>query len=146
MCMTDSLLASYAEFYLRLMRTLDDRMKQNGASLARTKVLLFLQKRGAARATDLAEFFNQTPRTITEAIDGLERDGLVRRKPDPKDRRAKQISITPAGLDAVTKTEPVRRGIVDQTFGSLSDGEREQLATILGKLRGSLISDQEMTQ
>ncbi|MFN3434510.1 MAG: MarR family winged helix-turn-helix transcriptional regulator, partial [Sphingomonas sp.] len=73
------------------------RMAEQGASLARTKLLLFLDRRGPARAADIADFFDNAPRTVTEAIDGLERDGLVIRSPDAHDRRVKQVSITDRG-------------------------------------------------
>ena len=108
----DPLVSAFAELYLQLTRTLDRRMAEHGASLARTKLLLCLQKRGPLRGTDIADFFSQSPRTVTEAIDGLERDGLVERKPDPSDRRAKQIHITDKGVDAVARTEPLRRQII----------------------------------
>ena len=138
--MTDleSLVSAYAELYLHLMRTADRRMAEQGASLARTKLLLCLQKWGSVRAIDIAEFFNQSPRTVTEAIDGLERDGLVKREPDPTDRRAKIIHITSKGEQAAAKTEPLRRQIVDQTFGVLDEAERSQLAAILTKLSAAL--------
>lgn len=134
----DPLVTAFAELYLQLTRTLDRRMAEHGASLARTKLLLCLQKRGPLRGTDIADFFSQSPRTVTEAIDGLERDGLVERKPDPSDRRAKQIQITDKGVEAVARTEPLRRQIIDQTFGALSPDDRKSLGAILEKLSRSL--------
>jgi DNA-binding MarR family transcriptional regulator len=134
----DPLVTAFAELHMHLMRTLDRRMAEEGASLARTKLLLCLQKRGPLRATDIAEYFNQSPRTVTEEIDGLERDGLVERKPDPSDRRAKRVQITPKGVEAVARTEPLRRQIIDQTFGSLLPDERESLAAVLEKLSRAL--------
>lgn len=134
----ESLVSAYAELYLQLMRTMDRRMAEQGASLSRTKLLLCLQKRGPLRATDIADFFSQSPRTVTEAIDGLERDGLVERKPDPDDRRAKFISVTEKGLEAAAKTEPLRRQLIEQTFGTLDDAERETLLRLLTKAATSL--------
>lgn len=137
----DPLVVAFAELHMHLMRTLDRRMAEHGASLARTKLLLCLQKQGPLRATAIAEFFSQSPRTVTEAIDGLERDGLVERKPDPSDRRAKLVQITSQGIDAVTRTEPLRRQIIAQTFGTLLPDERESLGAILEKLARALPSD-----
>ncbi|MGN6377053.1 MAG: MarR family winged helix-turn-helix transcriptional regulator, partial [Sphingomonas sp.] len=89
----ESLTSSFASLFMRLHRLADRRMAEQGASLARTKVLLFVRKHGGtARAADIAECFNQAPRTITEAIDALEREGLLRRTPDPSDRRVKRIA------------------------------------------------------
>lgn len=134
----EPLVSAYAELYLQLMRTMDRRMAEQGASLSRTKLLLCLQKRGPLRATDIADFFSQSPRTVTEAIDGLERDGLVERKPDPDDRRAKFISVTEKGLEAAAKTEPLRRQLIEQTFGTLDAEERETLLRLLTKAAASL--------
>jgi DNA-binding MarR family transcriptional regulator len=134
----DPLVIAFAELHRRLMRTLDRRMAEHGASLARTKLLLCLQKRGPVRATDIAEYFSHSPRTVTEAIDGLERDGLVERKPDPSDRRAKLVQITPKGVEAVARTEPLRRQIIEQSFGTLLPAERKSLDAVLEKLSRAL--------
>ena len=130
----EELVTAYAELYHHLMRTADRRMAEQGASLARTKLLLCLEKRGPMRATDIAEFFSQSPRTVTEAIDGLEKAGLVQRTQDPSDRRAKLVQVTPKGIEAAAKTEPVRRQLIEQTFGVLDKNERAKLAQILAKL------------
>ncbi|BBC71908.1 MarR family transcriptional regulator [Altererythrobacter sp. B11] len=128
----EPLISAYAELYLELTRKLDRRMASEGASLARTKLLLCLQKRGPMRGTDVAELFGLAPRTITEAIDGLERDGLVERQPDPTDRRAKLIRVTGKGIEAAATTEPMRRQFVSQIFGVLDEQEQ---AALLGMLR-----------
>ncbi|MCB5425067.1 MarR family transcriptional regulator [Altererythrobacter sp. CC-YST694] len=134
----EHLVTAYADLYLELMRTVDRRMAEQGASLSRTKLLLCLQKRGALRATDIAEFFNQSPRTVTEAVDGLERDGLVERKPDPEDRRAKFIHVTQKGHEAAAKTEPLRRQLIDQTFGTLTKEEQATMLRLLNKVASNL--------
>ena len=132
----DQLVGTYAEVYLQLMRTADRLMAEQGASLAQTKLLLCLKKRGPLRGSDIADFFGQSPRTVTEAIDGLERSGLVQRDPDPNDRRAKLVSITAKGLEAAAKTEPLRRQLIEQTFGVLEPAEQTELLRILRKLPG----------
>jgi DNA-binding MarR family transcriptional regulator len=74
----------------------------------------------------------------------MERQGLIRREPDPKDRRAKRILITEAGQQAVAATEPIRRELTSQVMGSLTGEEREALARILGKLDAAVvIAEQE---
>ncbi|MFC4255006.1 MarR family transcriptional regulator [Altererythrobacter xixiisoli] len=137
----ENLVSRFAEVYALLMRTADRRMAEQGASLARTKLLLCLNKRGPLRGTDIADLLNQSPRTITEAVDGLEKSGLVQREADPTDRRAKLVRITPEGADAVDKTEPLRRELIEQTFGVLDAAERAELARILDKLAATLQLD-----
>jgi len=134
---------SFGSVFLRFNRLLDKRMAREGASLARTRVLLMLEKRGAVKASDIAELFSLAPRTVTETLDGMERNGLIRREPDPKDRRAKRIVITEAGQQAVAATEPIRRELIGQVMGTLTTQERESLASILGKLEAAVLSAEE---
>ncbi|WP_220474143.1 MarR family winged helix-turn-helix transcriptional regulator [Aurantiacibacter xanthus] len=134
----EDLVSAYVCLYRDLMRTLDRRMAEEGMSFARTKLLIILDRRGPMRGTAIAEYLNQSPRTVTEAIDALERDGFLRRTADATDRRAKLVEITASGVEAVRKTDPLRRQIVDQTFGVLDDGERAALQQLLDKVGGAL--------
>jgi DNA-binding MarR family transcriptional regulator len=134
----DEISSEFGRLFLRLHRLMDRRMAEEGASLAATKLLLLLERQGPKRATDIADFFGQAPRTVTEAIDGLERKGLVEREPDPLDRRAKRISLTPAGATALQATQPLRLALIERVFGVLSGEEQAQLSALLGKLGQAL--------
>ena len=134
MSASEPLASSLFRLFLRMHRLMNRRMADQGASLARTKLLLFLAKRGPARAADIAEFFDNAPRTVTEAIDGLERDGLVVRTPDTRDRRVKQVSITDSGRRVIGETEPMRQALIDDVFGVLSVGEQAQLEDMLARM------------
>lgn len=126
------------DFYLRSHRAIDRIMTARGASFARTKMLVHISRSGPLRSTDLALSLDYAPRTVTEAVDGLERDGLVVREPDPEDRRAKQISLTPAGVAAAQAAEVSRRDYVDTIFGALSESERDSFVRLVGKLNRRL--------
>lgn len=121
---------------ITLMRRFFDRaMTEQGASLAQTKVLMCIKELpGTARAADIAEIMGIAPRTVTEALDGLERDGLIQRMPDREDRRVKRLTITPAGEAAVVVTEPLRRQLGAQALGALNASEREHFHAALQKL------------
>lgn len=54
----------------------------------------------------LAESQNLVPRTVTGLVDKLERDGLVRRVPDPSDRRSVRAQLTKTG---VVRIEAMRK-------------------------------------
>ncbi len=113
-------------------------MSAHGASFSRTKLLLLIARQGPVRSIDLASYFGYAPRTVTEAVDGLERDGLVRRDPDPDDRRVQRISLTETGLVAVESAEAARREFVDGVFGVLEPEERAQMVRLIGRLNNRL--------
>lgn len=118
-------------------------MTADGASLARTKLLMLIERLGPQRASDIADVFALAPRTVTESIDGLERQGLVRRDPDPKDRRVKRIALTDAGRAAIAASEPTRRTLIDRVFGVLEPGEREELARLVAKLGNAVAREED---
>jgi DNA-binding MarR family transcriptional regulator len=130
----DDIASRFGKLFFRMHRLLDRRMAECGASFAKLKFLMYLEKEGPSRATDIADLLGLAPRTVTEALDGLERDGLVRRDPDPGDRRAKRVSVTADGKDAIAATEPVRRLLVDRIFGVLSASDCAALDRILTRL------------
>jgi len=62
-----------------------------------------------------------TPRTMTDIVDVLERDGLVKRAADPVDRRSVLAVITEAGLacvDSVQREAVVAQAAVAKGFTS----------------------------
>lgn len=92
----------------------------HGLSESRLGVLMRLHHSASRQMPlgALAEGLNVTPRTMTDIVDVLERDGLVRRAPDPADRRSVLAVITKGGTsrinamrkDAVTRQAAVARG------------------------------------
>ena len=60
-------------------------------------VLVPLFEEDGLRLGELARRSRLSKQTMTELIRRLERDGLVQREPDPADRRASRVSLTPRG-------------------------------------------------
>jgi DNA-binding MarR family transcriptional regulator len=72
--------------------------------------------------------------SLTGLVDRTERNGLVRREPDPQDTRAIRVALTPEGgrLAAVFYAETCRR--VDALTTSLPAADRDALAGLLGRI------------
>jgi DNA-binding MarR family transcriptional regulator len=110
-----------------LRRTVDDTMTAAGLSLARTKVLRVLELRGAVRQSILAQDLGQAPRSVTQSIEALEREGLIERTPDPDDGRSKLVRLTPKGAKALTAGTAAGEEALRKVFGPLG---HEQLAAL----------------
>lgn len=90
-----------------------------------------------ARLSELAERLALTPPTASESISALERKGLVERRIDPADRRARVIVLTEAGQRAAAGAESwpdVLMGAVQE----LNESERGVLLRLVVKLIRSL--------
>ena len=72
--------------------------------------------------------------SLTGLVDRSERNGLVRREPDPNDQRAVRAALTTEGgrLARVFYDETCRR--VDALAAGLDEAERETLAALLGRI------------
>src|SRR4029450_5749903 len=79
-----------------LKRTINARVQHHGLSMARLRVLYQLTTTQAIRMGELSACVDVAPRTMTSTIEAMERDGLVRRRPDPSDRRAPSGATTEA--------------------------------------------------
>jgi DNA-binding MarR family transcriptional regulator len=128
----------YLELHHQLYRIVDQAMSSAGLSLARAKVLMRLDTHGPMNQATLAGLLGFAPRSVTETVDGLERDGLVNRAEDPRDRRARIVALTAAGRDAFDAAMIVRRKTMDEIFGVLSPAERAQFAALLTTIRMNL--------
>jgi DNA-binding MarR family transcriptional regulator len=117
----------------RTRRLIDGRLAEEGLSLARAKVLGALCG-GACAQNTLAGIFDLAPRTITELVDGLEKQGLVERVVDPSDRRVRQVHLTAAGREAHARAWGLRNELLADLFGSLDEEQIDDLATTLRQL------------
>jgi DNA-binding MarR family transcriptional regulator len=124
--LSDQLLACVT----KIRRTLDERLAPFGLSVARKRVLGALAT-GPVRQGDLATAFEVTPRTITELVDGLERDGFAERRGDPADRRVRIVHITEAGRQANEQAMAARAEVIKQIFADLSGQDRHTLIRML---------------
>jgi DNA-binding MarR family transcriptional regulator len=105
----------------RVRRLVDSALSEHGLSLSRAKLLGEVDGNGPCHQSTLATTFDLAPRTITELLDSLERDGLVARTADPADRRARQVSLTPAGRIAHERAVLTKAEVIEQIFGPLGD-------------------------
>lgn len=81
----------------RLLKTYaDQRARQFGISRAQWSVLFRLDRQEGLKQSELAEILDLQPISLTRLLDRLAENGLIERKPDPNDRRANRLYLTPA--------------------------------------------------
>ena len=149
---------SACEAYLHLLRAGDEvfsvterNLAEHTISQGRFSVLMLLwnstQRRtsageavepcrpaGPRTPAELADAAGVTRATMTGLIDTLERDGLVRREPDPDDRRMMSVRLTPKAEDFVAALLPAHFRIMARLMAPLSETERKTLVSLLTKI------------
>lgn len=101
-------------------------------------VLLMREENGIALPSTLADKAGVSRATMTGLIDGLERDGLVKRIFDTGDRRKISIQLTDAGQDRLDQVMPDYYVRLRQCMAGVSEEERELLNIVLGKLNAGI--------
>jgi DNA-binding MarR family transcriptional regulator len=91
-------------------------------------------KAEGSRLTELARGANMTPQAMGELVDELEEMGYLVRRPDPTDRRAKLIVLTPKGRDCVAAGITTIEGIEQRISDTLGARGHRQLRSLLHKL------------
>ena len=88
--------------------------------------------------SELAELYRVTKGNITGLVDGLERDGYVKREASGDDRRVTPIALTPAGRRLIEKLVPDHAGRVSALMHGLSVAERKTLVSLLTRVQAGL--------
>jgi DNA-binding MarR family transcriptional regulator len=94
-------------------------------------------ERGGSRLTKLAAGANITPQSMGVIVDELEELGYVERRPDPSDRRAKLITLTAHGHDAVAAGEATITGLEEDLVAILGERGAQQLRRLLSRILAS---------
>jgi DNA-binding MarR family transcriptional regulator len=80
-------------------------------------------KADGSRLTELADSAGLSLSSMAELVDDLESLGYVQRQPDPSDRRAKLVGLTPSGWRAI-RTGRAIIGQIEHDWGDLIGHER----------------------
>lgn len=111
------------------------RLASYDSSVPRARLLRAMVELGSPRMSDLAAHLGLTARTITTAVDALEGEGLLARRPAPGDRRATLVELTPAGRSHIEEWHAFQRQLGEEVMAPLSAAERTQLRRLLERIR-----------
>ena len=102
------------------------------------RVLTMVAMQEGINQKDLAFLLGIRPQTLGEMLQKLEERGLVERKKSASDARAIEVKLTDEGRARAAEIAERRALSADDVFSTLTDEEKEQLASILDKLDGEL--------
>ncbi|MCU1346788.1 MAG: regulatory protein MarR [Acidimicrobiia bacterium] len=131
-----AVLTSIMRVQQMLIARVDDELRPFGLTLARYEVLMLLvfSRSGALPMGKVGERLQVHPASVTNAMDRLEKQGLVERRSDPNDGRRLLASITAEGRSlAHTATAALNSNVFSQV--ALSPTELAELFGLLRKLR-----------
>ncbi|SBT94469.1 DNA-binding transcriptional regulator, MarR family, partial [Streptomyces sp. DI166] len=125
----------------RISRAVGDRQEKTygrfGISRGEFDVLATLRRSGepyTLSPRQLSATLMLTTGGMTGRLDKLERAGLLRRSPDPHDRRGLQVSLTDEGLRLVDEAVGAGLAVQTEALSALNSEQVGQLADLLREL------------
>lgn len=117
-----------------LARIFDEALRPHGLTNGQFSLMMSLNRPEPPRLGDLAPFLCMDRTTLTAALKPLERKGFVTSAPDRKDARARRLSLTEAGREALRAALPVWRSTHDLVDARLAALTPDALLTGLREL------------
>ena len=123
----------------RLLRTyVDQHAREYGMTRAQWAALARVERSEGLKQTELAEILDLQPITLTRLVDRLCDSGLMERRADPDDRRAKRLYLTPAAQPVLEAMSRLGRDIMETVLTGLEPAARELLAAHLLTMKSNL--------
>jgi DNA-binding MarR family transcriptional regulator len=119
-----------------LIGHVDRALRDLGLTFARYEVLMLLlfSRKGALPLGKVGARLQVHPASVTNVVDRLEADGLVRRVPHPSDGRTTLAEITPAGREVAGRATDALNAAVFEPV-PLTQRQVDQLVGLLRRLR-----------
>src|SRR5258708_2841649 len=116
----------------RLLRTYADHAAARyGMNRAKWAVLARLDRFEGLKQAELAEMLDLQPISLTRLLDGLADSGLIERRPDPDDRRAKRLYLTADARPLLERLTELGEDLMETALAGL---DRAEVAALLARL------------
>jgi MarR family transcriptional regulator, transcriptional regulator for hemolysin len=125
-------------------RAVDRRLQPFGLTEATWLPLIYLARAPTpVRQKDLAASLVLDGSSVVRLLDALEAAGLIERREETADRRAKTITVTNRGLSIIDQVEAVSRDVRTATLVGLSHDEIEIATRVLDHVCQNLAKQQD---
>lgn len=128
-----------------LEKSVNAALARHGLALGQFDILATLRRhgpKGGLAPGQLLENVMLSSGGMTARLTRLEQDGLIRRLPDPTDRRGVVVELTPKGRKLIEAAAATRFAEATESLPPLSGPERGALAELLGKWLTAIESEQ----
>jgi DNA-binding MarR family transcriptional regulator len=118
----------------KLSRRLNAAARGEGLTHTQHSVLGVIARSGPSRMTELAEIESVNPTMLSRVVAHLDEAGLVRRRPDPDDRRAGLVEVTALGRRTHDRLRADRGRLLADGLSRIDPDQRAALEAALPAL------------
>jgi len=124
----------------------DEQVRSAGVTGPQARLLLALDRSPGENQGFYAERMEVEPITLCRMVDRLEDAGLVERRPDPEDRRARRLYLTDKCQQMVEKLQHEVDALVEDMLFGMSEAERAELQRLLNVVGANLSARRELAR
>jgi DNA-binding MarR family transcriptional regulator/N-acetylglutamate synthase-like GNAT family acetyltransferase len=133
-----SAVRAFNRFYTRELGVLGQRLLESPFSLSEARVLYELAHRDSAAAKEIGIELDLDAGYLSRIVQKFDDDGLINRKPLPRDRRQHQLKLTAKGRQAFAKLDRSSHEEVAKMLRSLSETDRRRLTAAMATIEDLL--------
>lgn len=129
----------FAKLWFKLSKDLKLHMENELAPAlteSQLNVLEYLLSQDRLKPSDLLEFLATTPAAVTTLLDRMEKNELIQRIRDEKDRRIVWIHVTGKGKEECERGLHIRESFIHSYLDRISRHNQQLLVYLLGKVAG----------
>ena len=123
-----------------LARVNEQRLRRVGIGVAHLPVIVALKDGSALSQKELTRLAGIEQPSMAQMLARMERDGLIQRSTDPRDRRSSLVSLTRRTLELLPQGRAILSQVNEEALNGFSARERETLVTLLDRLMMNLDS------
>lgn len=128
-------------FRKRFEASTNDRASDGPITGPQMRLLGAISRSPGASQVALANLLDVEPITAARMLDRLQQAGLVERRPDPADRRAWRLHLTPRAEPLLAAARTRIAALVEDALDGFSASERATLTLLLERLRDNLSAE-----
>ncbi len=128
-----------------LKRDFERRARSLGLTRAQWQTLFHLARNEGCNQAALADVLDVEPITLARVLDRLEASGLVERRADPTDRRARLLFLGPDAGPLLEQLRALGAETREVALAGMSDGDRLRLTELVSRIRANF-TNRETTE
>lgn len=122
----------------RVMNREKSKYQEFDLNRSQASILFTLHRRSSMSQKELASSLNMTPPSITSAIQKMEREGYITRKPDEADQRIMRLALTEKGESCIQNVKQVAEEMSSLIFRGMSPEEIMLFRRLLMQINDNL--------
>jgi len=124
--------------YRTFVRLADSELRDLGFAMSQLPVLIALKKGDALTQAELARIAKVEQPSMAQLLNRMERDGLVKRSPDPDDKRIRVISLTAQANRLLPKARDLMDALNVEALRGFSAVDVQTLDVLISRIASNL--------